>query len=537
MNYITLTISLFIINVLMALKSIHIMQLNSYNVDQQLLWYKQHKNEFLSNLVLFVLSALWLFLFNSIFSIVIYMGIIIDLLVMLIEYFPRKQKKSLAWTKRVIRLFVVTIILFVLLMIPFVIYKNNNTLTLYLFVTALSPLVCLIAFLIMTPIENNIRKKFAKEATNILKKNNDLYTIGITGSFGKTSVKYYLSTLLKGKYNVCFTKGSFNTPMGATITIKNELKSYDEIFVCEMGARRIGDIREMCELALPKAGIITEVADQHLDTFKNIDNVLNTKFELADYVLGNDDGIYNRFKKIILVNGDNELIRKYIENKYSSYLNGNNKSIYTFGFNKDNDFYVEILDIDYRGTGFRFYDKIHNAQIEYKTILVGRHNVLNLCSAIAMATLLEVDINDIKYSIEKIAPVSHRLEIKKINENQIIIDDAYNANIKGSKYALEALGYFKEYKKILITPGIVELGDKQYELNKEFIKSATKVCDYILTVSNVNKQAFIDGIKESNYSEYNYFHFNSFNEAYAYANINIQGKRVILIENDLTDNY
>lgn len=537
MNFIKHIIVLFVVNVLVSLKSIHIMQLNSYNVDQQLLWYRQHENEFFTHLILLLLSMLWLFLSNNIFSIVIYMGIVIDLLVMLIEYFPRNKKKPLVFTKRVLRLFVLMIIFFVLLAMPFFVYRNYYAVIFYLFATALSPAICLVAFLIMTPIENNIRKKFAKEASDILRSNKDIYTIGITGSFGKTSVKYFLSTILKSKYNVCFTKDSFNTPMGATLTIKNELKSYDEIFVCEMGARRIGDIKEMCEIVYPKAAIITEVADQHLDTFKNIDNVLKTKFELADYVV--DNKVFNtNHKSIILVNGDNELIKNYIKEKYETYLTGNGKIIYTFGFNEDNDYIGKIINIDSRGTNFQFIDKLNNETIEYNTILLGEHNVLNLVSAIAMASLLDVDVANIKNSIERIQSVAHRLEIKKINDNQILIDDAYNANIKGSKYALNTLTFFKDYTKILITPGIVELGDKQYELNKQFMKEASKVCDYILVVSEVNKRALLDGLKEVNYNEHNYFHFNSFNEAYIYANMNIkEQKKVILIENDLTDNY
>ena len=465
------------------------------------------------------------------------MGILYVLLVMLIEYLPRKQKKALVWTKRVIRLFILMILLFSIVFVLYFITRDTNLLTIYLFITALSPLVCLVAFLIMAPIENNIRRKFAKEASDILKNNNDIYTIGITGSFGKTSVKYFLSTILKSKYNVCFTKGSFNTPMGATLTIKNELKSYDEIFVCEMGARRIGDIKEICELVFPKAGIITEVADQHLDTFKNIDNVLKTKFELADYVVDNNI-LNNKHKKILLVNGDNEIIKNYIKEKYSEYLTGDKKIIYTYGLNEDDDFYSKIINIDNNGTHFIFNDRLNNNSIEYNTILIGEHNVLNLSAAIAMASLLDVDITNIKTSIERIQPVAHRLEIKKISDKQIIIDDAYNANIKGSKYAINTLTYFKDYTKILITPGMVELGDKQYELNKQFIKEAAKVCDYILLVSEVNKKAMLDGLKEVNYNEYNYSHFNSFNEAYAYANINItEEKKAILIENDLTDNY
>ena len=325
--------------------------------------------------------------------------------------------------------------------------------------------------------------------------------------------------------------------MGATLTIKNDLKSYDEIFICEMGARRVGDIKEMCEIVFPKAGIITEVAEQHLDTFKNIDNVLKTKFELADYVIENKNCVHND-KNILLVNGDNEIINNYIKNKYNDLLIGKDKIIYTFGLKDNNDFYSQIINIDKNGTHFIFYDKINNSKVEYKTVLLGEHNVLNLTSAIAMASLLNVDEIIIKNSISRIQSVPHGLEIKRIKDNQILIDDAYNANIKGSKYAINVLKYFNDYKKILITPGIVELGDKQYEFNKQFIIEASKLCDYILIVSEVNKNAMIDGLKEVNYSEYNYFYFNSFNEAYSYANINIKDdKKIILIENDLPDNY
>lgn len=536
----TFIIALYIINIMVALRSVHIMQLNSYNIDQQLLWYKQHKNDMITHLFLLVLSILLSF-FDYIsyvyYFICVYMAILYVLLVLFIEYLPRKQKKVLVWTKRVIRLFILMIVLFSIPVVCYYLTKSDVLFLIYPYFTALAPLVCLIAFFIMAPIESIIRKKYAKEASDILKHNDDIYNIGITGSFGKTSVKYFLSTILQSKYNVCFTKDSFNTPMGVTLTIKNELKSYDEIFVCEMGARRIGDIKEICEMVFPKAGIITEVAEQHLDTFKNIDNILKTKFELADYVVNNNIN-KNNHKNILLVNGDNEIIRKYIKEKYLNYLIGTDKIIYTYGFNENNDFYSKIINIDSHGTHFEFIDNLTNNSIEYNTILIGGHNVLNLTSAIAMASLLNVDISDIKNSIKRIQPVAHRLEIKKLSDNQILIDDAYNANIKGSKYAINTLTYFKDYTKIIITPGIVELGDKQYDLNKQFIKEAAKICDYILLVSEVNKKAMLDGLKEVNYSEYNYFHFNSFNEAYVYANMNIkEEKKVILIENDLTDNY
>ena len=112
----------------------------------------------------------------------------------------------------------------------------------------------------------------------------DLKVIGITGSYGKTSVKYFLSTALKAKYNVLMTPESYNTPMGVVKTIREQLRPTHEIFVCEMGARNVGDIKEICDIVFPDYGIITSIGEQHLESFKSIDNIVKTKFELYDAV-------------------------------------------------------------------------------------------------------------------------------------------------------------------------------------------------------------------------------------------------------------
>lgn len=540
MNFIALKISLLILNVLVSLKSIHMFQLNSYNLDQQIIWLKKHINDYIPHIILFILSILWFILFENMFIAVVYMFIVIDVLVILMEYLPKKQKKPLVWTKRIIRLFVFIQILFLIGFIFCSLNNNYKATGIYLFITSISPFICFLCFIITIPFENLIRKKFINEAKNILDNNKNIYKIGITGSFGKTSVKYFLTSILKQNYNVCFTKGNFNTPMGATLTIKNDLKSYDDIFVCEMGARRVGDIKELCDIVKPNAGIITDVSEQHLDTFKNINNVLKTKFELADRILSNNfnNTLKNQFNNLLLVNGDNDIIKNHISTKYSNFTIKTNKTIYTYGFNEDNDFYVKINDVNKNGTEFIFYDKINNKNIKLNTSLLGEHNVLNLCAAIAMSILINADYSDLEYIVKNIKPVEHRLEIKKINDNFIIIDDAYNSNIKGAKYALSVLKFFNDYTKILITPGMVELGDKQYNLNKSFITNAADICDYILIDSKTNINAFDDGIKETNFNKEKYFSFNNFNEAYSYVNLNIkEEKKIILIENDLPDNY
>ena len=526
MSDLKILIASIIIELFTIYKLIHIMQLNSYNIDQQIIWFRKNINLYLANLLLLISTILYILNYEKVFSILFLIIIYICLLVILIENLPRKQKKKLVWTKRIIRLLICMTILFAILHIinnKFFIKINNYS---NFLIVSFSPLICFVSFLIMTPIEKLLKQKYINEAKNILRSNNNITTIGITGSFGKTSVKYFLNSVLRDNYNVCMTKGSFNTPMGVVITIRNELRNYDEYFICEMGARRIGDIKEICDIVNPTDCIITEVGDQHLDTFKNITNVLHTKFELVDSVYNNKND-----NSIILINGDNDLIKNYAIEKYNYNSIKTKKLIYTYGLNNVNDFYAKNIKTNINGTAFIFVNTINNTEEEFNTKLLGAHNVINLVASISYAVLKNINMNIIQNSISKIQTVEHRLEIKKINENNIIIDDCYNSNVKGARYAIDILNSFTDYTKILITPGIVELGDKQYAENKNFILYANDKTDYILIVGKTNKEALMEGNKNSIY-------FDKIEQAINYALNNINGnKKIILLENDLPDNY
>ena len=533
--------------ILQVLKQIHIIQLNSYNLDQQLLWYKKNIKSFSFNICI-ILTILF-FLFLSLLRIdkiqfllfgFFFFMMIVSSVGILIENFPRKQKKKLVWTIRIKRLFALTILMFaILLLVPFFFQKtnihtfNNNLLNenhkifiYYFFIVAITPIISFLAYIIMLPIENAIRKKWTDGAKKIIKKMDNLTVIGVTGSFGKTSAKYFISTLLKTKYNVCMTPESYNTPLGATITIKNDLRNFDDYFICEMGARRLGDINEICEIVMPKIGIITDVGDMHLDTFKNIDNVLKCKFEIADSIYKNqNDGI-------LFVNGDNSLIvdkiKEYDKNKIK---------IYTYGINKTNNFYVDNIVPTTDGTTFDFV--INNDKKEvynFKTKLLGLFNIRHLVLSIALSYILDIDINKLKIEVEKIPPVEHRLFLINADENNLIIDDAYNANLFGTKNACDVINSFSDYKKIIITPGMVELGNKQNEENFEFAKYASSKVDMAFIVGKTNRDALLNGFKIS-LSDDNIICFDKVEEAIFYARNDVVGKKVILLENDLSDNY
>lgn len=531
MYVIRMSICSILLMILMLIRQIHIIQLNSYNLDQQIIWYKKNFVFFVMNIVLIVSTVL----VYKLKFIPAYILLVVSLLGILLENLPKKQKKKLVYTARIKRLIFICAILLLLFYIPLIIYKEDKYLEIVLYGVGFTPLVIFIGYLIMLPIENAFRKKFMNEAHEIIKGNDRIYTIGITGSFGKTSVKYYLSQILKTKYNVCMTPESFNTAMGATLTIKNDLKSYDDIFICEMGARRVGDIKEICDIVEPYGAILTDVGDMHLDTFKNIENVRKCKFELIDSVYGNNNkcgGVCDR--KIVLINGDNDLILEKIK-KY----NFDDSVVFTYGLKNNNDFYAENIKASSEGISFDvvcFSNTDMKNTMTFETKLLGLYNIKNLVAAIVYAMLLNVPNEDIINSVKRIEAVSHRLQLFAKDPENLIIDDAYNSNPKGARNAVDVFSTFEGYKKVIITPGMVELGDKQDFENENFAKYASEKVDYAIIVGKTNKEALYKGFSY-NLKGDNLLSVDRVDIAINYARNNILGKKVILLENDLSDNY
>ena len=535
-NFYTILIFIlsFIINVSTMIKLIHVFQLQNYNIDQQIIWYKKNYKLYIPNFILLLLVIIQVCKNYDSINVLI----ILDFIVLLLLSLPKKQKKELVYTNRVKRQIGFCIIIFIIPIVIYFILGRNAAISSTYFVTAVSPIIVFICLLILRPIEDNIKYKYIKLAKDKILSMSNLSVIGITGSFGKTSVKNYVFDLMTKNYNTCMTPESYNTTMGNTITINDTLKSYDDIYISEMGARRVGDIKEICDTVLPDSCIITEVGEQHLDTFKNIENIVNTKFELVDAVLSKiKSGSTNKVGNFILVNGDNDLIVE----KIKTYTADEQKYFYRYGLNQNNNFYAENIKIDADGTIFNFVANTENNKnsFQIKTKLIGSHNIVNLVGAIAMAYLYNVDKDDIVLTVSNIKQVSHRLELIKLSDNNIILDDAYNSNYKGFKSAVDTLSSFdKELAKIIITPGIVELGDRQADINSEVAKYAGKVCDYAFVIGKANKDALLKGFNSAyDMKKENIFYYDNFNDAMAKARSIASLKKVILIENDLTDNY
>lgn len=375
--------------------------------------------------------------------------------------------------------------------------------------------------IIIMPIEESINRKFYEEAQEKIKNRNDLKVVGITGSFGKTSTKFIMGTILGERFKVLNTPESYNTPMGLSKVINNNLKEDDEIFIAELGARNIGDIKEVSQLVQPKIAVITSIGPVHLETFKNIDNIMKTKYELIEEL--DTDGV-------AVFNYDNEHIKKLADKTFKE------KILYGLEDVENLDLYAEEIEVSELGSTFTIKDKEGNS-VKCRTKLLGKHNIYNILAGVAVGRILGISFDEISRGIEKVEPIPHRLNIINSGTGIIVIDNAFNSNPIGSKAALEVLSEFKDGKKIIVTPGMVELGEMEAEANKEFGIQIGKVCDYVILIGEKRTRPIYDGIMEENYNKDNIFIAKDLDEATAYIQKVARPKDIVLFENDLPDNY
>ncbi|MBO4458757.1 MAG: UDP-N-acetylmuramoyl-tripeptide--D-alanyl-D-alanine ligase [Butyrivibrio sp.] len=459
------------------------------------------------------------------------------LVMMAIMYIPGKAKKKFVVTKRVQRLFITYAALFVIFVLVAVCCsaassggKEGKFAVAAVFAAVyigLLPLVVALSNLINKPVENRINRYYIDDAKRILNEHSGLRIIGVTGSYGKTSVKYYLTTLLSEKYRVLMTPESYNTPMGIVRTIREKLMPTHEIFVCEMGARHLHDIKEITDIVHPDDGILTSIGYQHLETFHSLENIVSTKYELLDAVDEKEKAENaGKGKHLKFANGDNEIIRENM--KYSDAI--------TYGVSEGCDYKVSDISVTGAGTTFNVTSP-EGETSEFSTKLVGRHNVENIAGAIAVAASFGVPMNKLRMAVRRIQPVPHRLELVRHGAVSIL-DDAYNSNPNGAKVALETLALFENSVKVLVTPGMVELGAKEDEYNEAFGKQAAEVCDYIILVGEKQTHAIKKGVLGAGFAEDKLFVKNSLTEATQLMyELEAGREKVILLENDLPDNY
>lgn len=502
--------------------TVHMLQQNSYFPSRYFTWLK-------ANL------SFWKLFYVVLFAVVFglhYIGAVHFLLpIAFIEallsaaVWKNRQKtaiKKLVYTARVRRLLVTAgLLLAIFVALSTQLLKTERLWGNFLLLLAHFPtLLMLAAFYCNQPLEKTVAKFYLNQAKKILAQRPNLKVLGVTGSFGKTTVKTVLAQILKEKFNTVATPGSFNTPMGLVRTIREHLHPETEILIAEMGAKNVGDIAELCDICRPQCGIITAVGPQHLETFKTTENIQKTKFELAERCLAAKGKIY--------VNADSELALAAAKKLPP-------ENVITYGTLPEAD--CKILNPVVQKNGCCFTLNYRNREINLASRLLGRHNMVNIAGAAAMALDLGVSEKQLRFAVSRLPQTPHRLELKSFYNGGILLDDAYNANPVGSLEAVQVLNSFENMKKIIVTPGLVELGEAEYESNAALGKAAAAVCDTLIFVGEKRAVPLKEGALSAGYPEEQIVVTKTLQEALNLLKDIVTNETVVLFENDLPDNY
>ncbi len=518
--------------IIRAIQGLHILQLDGYKPGRYTKWVTNHISQCieirdLSIIVVFSIPVIlyppfidgnWTF---PLFSIA-------WMVYQLYAITTRKKvevKKPLVYTFRAKRLFSLALVLLfgIGLILALFIQENRWRLIAFLFSELTIPIMILSGFAIW-PVEQFINGLYLRDARRRIK-SLELTVIGITGSYGKTSTKYILHQILSQKYNTLMTPDSYNTPMGICKVIRGDLLPEHEYFIVEMGAYKRGDIQELCDLAFPEIGILTAVGPQHLERFKSIENTTQAKYELIQSLPSNG---------LAVINNDNNICADLAEKT-------DTVPVIRYGVksNDTNRLTADEIIQSKTGLSFRFKDKT-SGTVGISTKLLGKHNVSNILAAVAVAQHCGMTLNEIAETLNTLEPVPHRLQLMDSGTGITVIDDSFNANPEGAKAALEVLNDFLSNgnsQKVLVTPGLVELGDQEYDANKKFGSDAAKVCDLIILVGPARTLPILEGLKTEDYPEDKIYIAKNLTDAQQHLAIRLSPGDVVLFENDLPDNY
>ena len=425
-----------------------------------------------------------------------------------------KEKKAFVVTARVRRLY--TVLALALLAAAALIWRFSP-LPFYLLLPLATPLFVALAAVAAYPLERFVFHLYFRDAEKRLLADPRLIRVGITGSYGKTSVKFILNTLLSQKYNVLTTPSSFNTPMGVTRVVRERLTPSHQVFIGEMGARHVGEIRELCRLVHPTVGLLTAVGPQHLDTFRTLDRIARTKYELIDALP--EDGM-------AVFQDDQAIVTDFYERTHKPKM--------LVGV-QDSDAWAEDIRVSPEGSAFTLFMR-GCAPTRVETRLLGEHNIRNILLCCATAKYLGLSPAQIARGIAQLQPVEHRLQLLKTAGGVTIIDDAFNTNPRGCRAALHVLRDFPG-RRIIVTPGMVEMGEEEARFNFDFGKEMASCVDLAMLVGRRHAEPIRQGLLEAGFDEDKLFMTANLDEATGILNGLMAPGDVVLYENDLPDHY
>lgn len=438
-----------------------------------------------------------------------------------------QAKKPLVYTARAVRILVVALGLLTagtVAVIYVTVAQDQSDLPFFAAVALFPAAVVAVplANVLLAPAQSSINRTFLRAATVRLEEIKPI-VIGITGSYGKTSTKHFLHAMLSTTYRTLMTPGSYNTTMGVCRVVNEQLTPDHQAVIVEMGAYGRGEIQEIADFVKPRIGILTAIGPQHLEWFGTVENVAATKYELIESLPGGGVAIFN---------GDDPRCRALADRT-------SRVQVRRFGITSP----VDTLDLRaeeiVHGRGGLSFVLVRREgeRAAAATKLLGRHNAMNILAAATTALELGISLDAVVAAIGALKPPDHRLQLLQGAGGVTVIDDAYNANPEGAAQALDVLSQFTDGHRILITPGMVELGPLQDEANRTFGRQAAAVCTYVILVGPAQTKPIRTGLTEAGFAADHILAVNTLDQATIMLQGIVQPGDVVLFENDLPDQY
>lgn len=393
-----------------------------------------------------------------------------------------------------------------------------------------APGCLIIGNLLMTPVEALFRRRFVAQARAILERVHPT-VIGITGSYGKTTTKTYLAEILNGRYRTYPTPKSYNTIMGVCLAINQDLAdNYSvEYFIAEMGAYVPGEIAGICDLTHPTISIVVEVGPQHLERFGSLENTAKAKYEIIKALPPDGVGVFN---------WDNPYVREMYERGYPATRLAVSMAVDPGDVPENGPRFIasgihESLD----GLRFTVTDSETGLSETFTTVLLGQHNITNILLATAVAVHEGMSLKEVAFRVKGLQPPEHRL-VRQVTAGGItIINDAYSANPVGAAGALRVLGMHAGGERLLITPGMIELGDRMEQENHTLGKTAAQYATEVFLVGREQTAPVQAGLLDAGFPAERLHVVDTLAEAVAWYQTNLKPGDTVLFLNDLPDTY
>lgn len=443
---------------------------------------------------------------------------------------PRQLRKPIVWTAKLKLVSgLATVLLLVIsggvswLILPDVFYLTwviLSGLELYFFYVYVS-----LAVLVLSPADWLTKSIIIWKAKQKISHYPHVKIVGIAGSYGKTTMKEIVTTILKQKFQVLSTPENINTPLGISRLIQKSDLSRVEILVVEMGEYQPGDIKNICGITKPDIAIITGINEAHLERMGNLNKTAGTIFEVADNLKNGG---------LLLANADDDRVVEYA----NTHLFGNMTWFSSHNVNH-NVWETKNIQFAQDGSGITFeLDKNQKKVDKIKIPILAEYGIGDVLAGVQLAENVGMKWHEMRKGIDQITVVPHRLfPITNSQTKVLVIDDSYNGNPDGVREAISVLSKFHERRKLYVTPGLVEAGDRVQEVHEEIGKKLAKVANIVVLIKNSVTPIIAQGLIDSGFDTNSIYWYESGNDVQKHIGEHVRPGDVVLFQNDWPDNY